>query len=324
MTERARIALYDLRVGNFVGGFWRRNGVLNVSKFDSFSRKLCYHVYSNDGFCSNQGWQFENKRIGNLNKGKFKPKKTKGFPSESWIQVVDYRFPEQRNCEMQLKGQIHVNDVDIIKGGKGLLIASNIGVQMWNVSEFNKTSFLTKKANKSSVLTTSRRNEKKKIESPKQKNFLKKQTTKLHKSKKKNTMLAKKTKEANVLGSGASPCQVTKAKEKVQIENMDKSGNPKLNFSTKYNFDFDSKQKNDQEYSKNNKSESDDLVLLSSIQKNESKRHQDSQVQYSFPLKSSTNNQKPTMNYLKAEHRVTGFEKNICEINGKWLRSIFI
>jgi hypothetical protein len=79
MTESARIALYDLRVGNFVGGFWRRNGVLNVSKFDPQSRKLCYHVYSKDGFCANEGWQFENKRIGNLNKGKFKPKTSKGI-----------------------------------------------------------------------------------------------------------------------------------------------------------------------------------------------------------------------------------------------------
>lgn len=78
LTESARIALYDLRVGNFVGGFWRRNGVLNVAKFDRQSGKLGYHLYSRDGFCVNEGWEFENKRIGNANKGKFRPKSSKG------------------------------------------------------------------------------------------------------------------------------------------------------------------------------------------------------------------------------------------------------
>jgi hypothetical protein len=77
-TECGRISLYDLRVGNFVGGFWRRKGVLNVSKFDKDSGKLCYHLYSKDGFCASEGWEFQNKRIGDINKGRLKPTKTKG------------------------------------------------------------------------------------------------------------------------------------------------------------------------------------------------------------------------------------------------------
>jgi hypothetical protein len=115
-----------------------------------------------------------------------------------------------------------------------------------------------------------------------------------------------------------TPKNKSGSKTNKEIKEMEKSGNPKLNFSTKYNFDFVDKEKmENKECELNPKDMELNSNLLSSMQKNEFLRKQDQQVQYSFPLKGEKEKQKNTMTYLKAEHRVSGFERNISEINGK-------
>lgn len=217
---------------------------------------------------------------------------------------------------MQLRGQIHVNDLDLTGGGKGLLVASNIGIQMWSVAGFNES---PAKVGKSEIIP-------KKMESQKLKNKnLKNQKVKLVLQRPKQLFKAKKAKKVlKKQGKLLSKSEtLTNEKNKMtnllQVEKMQKSGNPKLNFSTKYNFNFKTKeqeQKNTPQIALKPETSLKKPVLVQTPA-NEPKRQQDKQVKYSFPLQSNKENQKSTMNYLKAEHRVTGFEKNICEINGR-------
>ena len=243
--------------------------------------------------------------------------------------MVDYRFPEQRNFEMQLQGKIHINDLELTSGGKGLLLASNIGVQMWNTSDFSVVQ------SKSKTLTIKSKGAKVQMSKKKVGSVTPKGLTGLVTKSKPNAFLKKQTKTKKVekkkkmqIGSGASPCQDVKQQEKKQVVKMETSGNTKLNFSTKYNFDIKLKEtknhasKLGESSGKMNDSNTSNLFLLSSLEKNQHIRKQDSQVQYSFPLKGAKAKQKNTLNYLKAEHRVTGFEKNLGDINGKQITLI--
>ena len=319
----AKVNLYDLRTGNIVGGFQRRHGILNVTDFDIDSKKLVYHCYSEDGFCSMNGWEYWNRHLGHQFKGKLHSlkKKTnsslkkesslnsrKQFPSESWLHVVDYRFPKQRNMEMRIGKGLFVNDLKFIRSSESLLLASNLGVQTWELSKFSEGKLLS---------------------------------TSLQAAK--NSQKDKKSGRIKLLD---------KAIKSRAIKKFENNKN-QMNFATKYSFGF-GKENNaqssneiiSQEDSIKEKKVSSprDLFLLSSIPKAKTSKQQilksqnkkvpklntvknsqipDPEIQYSFPLKKAAKNspkgqtEKGTLEYLKAQNRIDTFEKNLSEINGK-------
>lgn len=217
---------------------------------------------------------------------------------------------------MRLQGQVHVNDVDLTRGGKGLLVASNIGIQMWNVAGFGDSSPKEPKSNHILKKVQYKRINTKLAKKTKVISELKKpkKPYKPYKTKK----IAKKI--ANAESGKKSPRSGEKESDgKSQIQKMQTSGNPKLNFSTKYNFDFKAKKETQKSEIKPNEVQQKLERKLFSKQPvlTQPKRQDDQAVQYSFPMQSNKENQKSTRHYLKAEHRLNGFEKNVGEINGK-------
>jgi hypothetical protein len=169
LQANSKICLFDIRTQSKTGEFQHTDARLNVADFDPISKKIFYHNYSKDGFCAKDGWEYSNYLFGNKQKGKvtelspskkiLSKKQAHNFPLKSWVNVVDYRFPQQRNLEMELGSHVYINDIQHVQDGKGIMLGTNIGVHLWEVTDC----FNIKSCNKKSTKSNKNQNIKKKL-----------------------------------------------------------------------------------------------------------------------------------------------------------------
>ena len=197
---------------------------------------------------------------------------------------------------------MYVNDLSLFDKGRGLLVGTSFGIQMWELSDLkdlkNQKKNLCSNLTKKTTSSGKKGNGYQKVSPSKRSDF-----------KRKN----------KAVGSAAKKPEI----QHFQDENL--TQNEQSNFTTKYQFDFNKiNTSKEVSGSKQNGERGNDLYFLNQRSVRQVKAlvppQNDPQVRFSFPQKGDMASrhleEKKTKHYLQAENKITGFEKDLSRING--------